>query len=402
MNSKYKSSLIIKCLSAITILYIVSLLTVTSHDTLYIINRILFFALVAIFIVVVLLNRVTIKLEGIIFSTIPILIMIILSNIWAADTDVSLNRTIGIFFYYLGAIIIYLLVYNKILSINKIFQALLLSVIILSITASYEYYFLGFSRGAGLAENPNNFGLSVVFLCPLIWGIDKLQPKGSKIVRWLIIVALANAIVVSGGRKVLIASILILLFFYLNNGSAKLTVSKYIRIVSLFFMTLLLILLLILNTDGLDHLTGKLNAVDRLFDTEDASVSIRKSMIETSFELFKEKPLVGYGIDNFSVVSPFGTYSHNNYTEVLVSVGVIGFIFYYFMYARIIFYSNKIRIKVKKSEIFQLTFFYLLLILVLEVGLVNINSPNIWFLLIMLIILNDSLRKSILDKASHA
>lgn len=389
----YKSGLMIRLLSITTILYLVSLLTVVSNENFYVINRLLFFALIGIFLSTVLLYKIPVKMGRIFFSTIPILIMIILSNIWAVDSSVSLNRTIGIVYYYTGAVIVYLILYNKILSIERIKQSLFLVVVILSITAGYEYYFLGLSRGAGLAENPNNFGLTIVFLCPLIWGIEKVQLKESAIVKWFIVIALVNAVVVSGGRKVLIASIVIILFFYLNDNGAKIKVSKYTKLFLLLIMLIFFILYFMMNSETLNFLFENLNVVERLFDKEDESVSVRKEMIQTSIKLFREKPILGYGIDNFSVVSQYGTYSHNNYTELLVSVGIAGFMLYYSMYISIVRFSKKVSKKIKKTEIYYLTLFYFLLILVMEIGLVNINSPRIWFMLMMMMILNGSKKK---------
>ena len=45
--------------------------------------------------------------------------------------------------------------------------------------------------------------------------------------------------------------------------------------------------------------------------------------------MFLEKPVFGWGLRAFTNVSPFATYSHNNYIEVLVTWGIVGFIWYY-------------------------------------------------------------------------
>lgn len=392
MNNRYENSVIIKVLSTITVLYIVSLFTVTSDDTLYIINRILFFALVSSFLMVVLLFRINIYLERIIVSTIPILLLIILSNIWAVNMSVSLNRTIGILFYYLGAITVYLLVYNKIISINKILHALFISVVILSISASYDYYFSNATRGAGLAGNPNTFGLNIVFLCPLIWAINKMKKNGgSNIIKWVTILALINASVVSGGRKVLIASVLILLFFYVFSGRFFSIDISYLKIVLALFISLLLIILIILNLGNISSLSGEVVAVDRLLDHEEASTSIRESMITTSMQLFSKKPIIGYGIDNFSVVSLYGTYSHNNYTELLVSMGSIGLILYYFVYFKILLYSKNSTKVITNNGVFYFTLFYMIVVLILEVALVNLYRPSVWLLLIVVILINKQI-----------
>ena len=44
---------------------------------------------------------------------------------------------------------------------------------------------------------------------------------------------------------------------------------------------------------------------------------------------FLERPIFGWGLDAFTQLSPYETYSHNNFIEILVSSGIVGFLFYY-------------------------------------------------------------------------
>ena len=68
----------------------------------------------------------------------------------------------------------------------------------------------------------------------------------------------------------------------------------------------------------------------------EASAVERSHMIEKAFEMFLEKPILGWGIDGFAANTHFGVYSHNNYTEMLVSFGTIGFLFIYFFKFRLL------------------------------------------------------------------
>ncbi len=61
----------------------------------------------------------------------------------------------------------------------------------------------------------------------------------------------------------------------------------------------------------------------------DGSTETRIAMIKLGAEMFLEKPFFGWGLRAFTNVSPFATYSHNNYIEVLVSWGVVGLLWYY-------------------------------------------------------------------------
>ena len=64
----------------------------------------------------------------------------------------------------------------------------------------------------------------------------------------------------------------------------------------------------------------------------DSSTLSRVSFIETGWRLFKQKVFIGHGVDNFKYVSGFWVYSHNNFIEILVGLGIVGFVLYYSIY----------------------------------------------------------------------
>ena len=69
----------------------------------------------------------------------------------------------------------------------------------------------------------------------------------------------------------------------------------------------------------------------------DSSFDTREEMAQLGIKWFWEKPFLGYGLGNYSML--YGaltgryTYSHNNFVEILVSGGLVGFIIYYSIYA---------------------------------------------------------------------
>jgi O-antigen ligase len=52
-------------------------------------------------------------------------------------------------------------------------------------------------------------------------------------------------------------------------------------------------------------------------------------MITKGLQLWTESPVFGYGQGQFGVASGMVGYAHNNYIEVLVNLGAIGFLLYY-------------------------------------------------------------------------
>ena len=61
----------------------------------------------------------------------------------------------------------------------------------------------------------------------------------------------------------------------------------------------------------------------------DESTSIRIHMIIRGWELFSQKPILGWGLGAFTDIGGFGIYAHNNYIELLVALGLVGTIWYY-------------------------------------------------------------------------
>lgn len=83
-------------------------------------------------------------------------------------------------------------------------------------------------------------------------------------------------------------------------------------------------------TNALGTMTGS------NLDSRDWSTYYRMQMIEEGLSLFNQHPLIGFGTDTYQFVSSFGTYSHNNYIELLANNGIIGFLAYYWVYLIII------------------------------------------------------------------
>lgn len=74
--------------------------------------------------------------------------------------------------------------------------------------------------------------------------------------------------------------------------------------------------------------------VDSLNGKQDASAFERNSLIRIGWEAIKERPFLGYGIANFGTYFPKTGYSHNNFIEILFSVGMVGFAVYYTMHVQ--------------------------------------------------------------------
>lgn len=75
-------------------------------------------------------------------------------------------------------------------------------------------------------------------------------------------------------------------------------------------------------TTLIDGLSGKTEL--------DYSSEARFYMIETGWNVFKQSPIIGKGI--YASYNYFETYSHNNFIEILMNTGMVGFLIFYYPY----------------------------------------------------------------------
>ena len=105
----------------------------------------------------------------------------------------------------------------------------------------------------------------------------------------------------------------------------------------------------------------------------DSSTETRMRLIDYGINWFWQNPLIGHGMNNYRTllidITGENTYSHNNYIELLVGVGIIGTAIYYYIYFYIIKHLYK---AVRKKETIAALFFVLVILLMaIEYGLVS-------------------------------
>lgn len=115
----------------------------------------------------------------------------------------------------------------------------------------------------------------------------------------------------------------------------------------------------------------------------DVSDQRRQNMISEGLRFFRERPIFGYGLNNFRVLYFEDEYSHNNFIEVMVSLGVIGLLLYYLMYLiPTVKTIGLIRAKDPRVRDCDLILLFMLAIsFVFGIGMVQFYSKDVWVLL---------------------
>ena len=117
--------------------------------------------------------------------------------------------------------------------------------------------------------------------------------------------------------------------------------------------------------DFLEIVTGK--------GQGDASTQTRLDMILDGWNVFKERIVVGYGANNYKNVTRYKVYSHNNFVEILVDFGLIGFALYYLIY----FHCFK-KLRKGKSDAEKALFSIFLVRFIMEIALVTYYDKLNW------------------------
>jgi O-antigen ligase len=222
----------------------------------------------------------------------------------------------------------------------------------------------GENRIGNLMGNENAIGLFFAngILCSLIF----IMKKPKILVRILLIVAmvaLAAMLLLTGSRKsVVLALTGILLIVFLNYRNASITKKVVVALVvvaALIGAYKLITTLPMFSTinERFDQLFKGFLGEDTSYDTD----MTRKYYISRGLEAFYEKPIFGHGTGYSYVL--FGTYSHNNFVELLMNYGIIGFCLHYVPYVFLIVGLFKLALKKDITAIYFITYIGLQLIL---------------------------------------
>ena len=238
----------------------------------------------------------------------------------------------------------------------------------------------------GLHRNVIGVRLSIGFLI-CIYFIHMIINKTHKVNFRIIILVLLSIIfavisLLTGSKKAFVSIILGLTSFELINAKGLKLVFK-IMIIGLICALLVYIVFnneLLYSTLGsrIEHMILTIQGNNGIGQT-DGSLLERQYYIKQAKYLFTLNPIFGYGGNNFmTYMREIGyshvAYSHNNYWELLSTLGILGFIIYYYMWIKILILLIK-DYRLSKSIQSLLFLIIIAIILVLDYGNVSYISP---------------------------
>lgn len=229
----------------------------------------------------------------------------------------------------------------------------------------------GERRVGGELINENLLGLymaNALLCCILIMSGLKLKGKQSIYVILFALVFLTMGLL-SGSKKAIafmVIGICVLLWFFSRNSTPVKRILLYGAIVlSVALIVIAIRTVPIFSTISmrLDDFFGSLGGDQGLSESDQN----RMLMTQYGLEAFLNNPLLGNGTGSSYVL--FGVYSHNNYIELLMNYGIIGFSMYYIPY--IMLAVSLFRCGINGDKIAAYLVVYIVLQLGLGIGWVN-------------------------------
>lgn len=249
--------------------------------------------------------------------------------------------------------------------------------------------------GGSFTGNSNTFALfmMVAFFFTSWLFLYYEKNKYTKIITGMIMIMDLTTVLLSGARKSVIACMIyiVILFLYKQDRKGR---RHFIRNIILICLVLFYIWKLMLNNPYLYSVVG--NRMESLINQllgnqvmiKGSSSYLREEYRHAAILGWMKSPIWGHGYDSFhfynAIVNGHNVYSHNNYTELLYNLGVIGFAVYYFEYLRLILLG----FKSKNSSIKAITIAGMIGILLTEYGQVDYNASIIMIFLLVLYKLN--------------
>ncbi len=194
-------------------------------------------------------------------------------------------------------------------------------------------WFEGQLGGEATGGNPNAVGMT--FTVCILFTLYYAYYMKKRIYYVFLFIELMLVIMTSSRKSVLT----VLLSFIILSVSKELNYKMITRLITA-VAAVALILYAIMNIEQLYWTIGRRleSMVEQLLtDSGDYSMYARNMFIEYAQKYFLEKPVIGSGVATFirKLGAEIGlyAYAHNNYYELLVGVGIVGFTAYYSFYA---------------------------------------------------------------------
>lgn len=272
-----------------------------------------------------------------------------ISMIWS----ISLIRTVIEGIQLISFLLVYLLV-RKLTAegLEKLIKVLFLVTGGIALLGIFEYLFVSGNRIHATFTNPNPFGIYMVMMFFL--ALSLAIRKKSKALNILNVLFLSMVFLSSSRASIgAMAVALIIPFFGLDRRQSKDAIIKSIIIfVSAFVFSQIAMYMSIFIRKNIFVDKSLLESITRSSSFVTSSLKGRLEFWRVAFELFKNKPVAGYGHGTFfsayyieyGMNKWYSRFTHNHYLQIAAELGVVGvglFLLFLWMSFKSVLYNAK-------------------------------------------------------------
>lgn len=326
----------------------------------------------------------------------------LISSLWARNEGYAIEKGVTVFELLIAFTLLYE-AYSKV-AIKRLLLIIMWSGFILSI---YTILFVGLDSLQDTIEEAsrmdNTFAnINVIGMCcstSVLISVYFLQNRRN-IVDVMMCLPCLIVISASGSRKafvMLVIGVLYIMLYRPYEQSKRNGASKYFVLIS--SVVALSMLIIVIGKTG--FFGGTLERMDGLIASltgkgeEDSSSMIRAYYRMIGFRQFFETPLLGIGMGNARLLAYDYTrhdcYLHCNYAEVAANGGIVGLLFVYWIYIKLI--QGEVRL-LKKDRYAVMMLLFIILNLILDYGNVSYYSKDTYFILMVCCLHINSCKKS--------
>ena len=338
----------------------------------------------------------------------------------------DINLVYGKIFTILQLLIFFIVGYSLILkgniSVNSIFYIFIISVAIAFLygllTQVNSSVIVTRNRIIGTAGDPNQiavFGAFSILFAGYLFIIDKRVITKIFLIG-LIMILVLGIIKTQSRQGLLLIAISTITYMVVNNfyqfrnsDNKKRIIFRFILIFFISVIIISIILFFFKQSDYYYRIQALLTFIkisfgsssDNITKIIDYSAYERSKLIQFGIRMWLDNPLIGVGLDNYRIVIkeywPISNrlYSHNNYIELLSTIGTIGMIIYYGIYfsiiKKIITGINNLNFGNKNIKLLQVFMTAMISLMVLEMVTVTYYTKFTWILFMIILGYTDKL-----------
>lgn len=298
---------------------------------------IVFFPVIILLFILFCISSIRVKINIPVIFYIYFIVLLLVSLFWALNLNNSLIHTFFVCLIFISILYFYFIIFNDNNKIKQFMFVIIIGSLIVNFRNLYLYVSdISSLRFGGVAEHPNALALmssTFAVISVLYLFLYNVFYKKKIIILFSLFLSMFF-LFVSGSRGGVISFIIFSAMIYFS--FTRVLNLKFIFIFTLISLLILFNfsyileqpffqrILLLPQALGIDYFNYIPENSEYRFAADDSRVVLA----DIAINKFLENPLTGYGVNSFGYFSEYN-YTHNNFLEILFSLGIFGVILFY-------------------------------------------------------------------------